>query len=193
MFEFSVKSYDILELKDLRNINIYPSSLGYIDEVEVKKFTFPNGVEVVSFEALNYLLALIRGERDELIKETKEHIKVKAKLTKVSNRLEVIKKENETLKKELKELEAIYGSYISPFTILEELYRGVNLPYMILNKRNNFKMKISEKQFNYWVGIFIDIKIVRRIDKSNLQSLMNHKEAHDKLYENSSVWEKKNS
>ena len=101
------------------------------------------------------------------------------------------KREIEELKKDKKEIETMYGKYVSPFTIIEELYRGISHAYMILNKRRDFQIKISPKQFNYWVGIFIDLKILRRIDKSNLQSIRNYTDAHNVLYQNDYTWIKR--
>jgi hypothetical protein len=180
----------MVELKDLSNIKIFYKA-NQIDGYEARSFIFPNGIRIVSYDTLNYLLALIRGERDELLSKISKVTNLEKKLEMARAKADRYKREIEELKKDKKEIETMYGKYVSPFTIIEELYRGISHAYMILNKRRDFQIKISPKQFNYWVGIFIDLKILRRIDKSNLQSIRNYTDAHNVLYQNDYTWIKR--
>jgi len=187
---FQVSRLDMVELKDLSNIKIFYKA-NQIDGYEARSFIFPNGIRIVSYDTLNYLLALIRGERDELLSKISKVTNLEKKLEMARAKADRYKREIEELKKDKKEIETMYGKYVSPFTIIEELYRGISHAYMILNKRRDFQIKISPKQFNYWVGIFIDLKILRRIDKSNLQSIRNYTDAHNVLYQNDYTWIKR--
>jgi hypothetical protein len=185
--EYSVQAMDVTELKALSSIKVEKQQ-NLIEAYEVKAFTFPNGVRVISEDAMDYLLSLLKNERDKAIGELLKLQSTKAQNTKLKNRNAVLEKELEALKKELKELNHVYGKYISPFTIIEELYRGISDPYMILIKREKFKIKISQKQFDYWIGVFISLKIIRRIDKSNVQSLLGYTDAQNTLYSHDSTW-----
>lgn len=188
MIRYEISSTDTLELKDLRNLELIDSADGYLDTYVAKVFPFPNGVRVVSEDVLNYLLAVIRGERDEALKELKNTQKLKMKVGALESQIKRYKDEIESLKKTIKEYDNTYGKHVSPFTVINELYTGTKLPYMILLKRESFKVKISPKQFNYWVGIFMDLKILRRIDKSRLQSLVTYEDAHNILYQHDYTW-----
>ena len=110
------------------------------------------------------------------------------KIKNLNQKIALLKEENQTLKKNIKEFDNTYGKHISPFTIINELYTGTKLPYMILRKREEFQIKISVKQFKYWTGILMDLKIIRRIDKGRFQSNVSDDEAHDILYQNDYAW-----
>jgi len=187
MPEYTVSAMEILELKSLSSINISKKD-GYLEWFDANRFLFPNGVEVVSVDVMLFILAEIKRERDASISEALKNKRFKAQNTKLKNRNEVLVKELNSLKKELKELNMMYGRYISPFTILKELYRDNSFSYMILKKREEFKIKISQKQFDYWIGVFISLKIIQRIDKGNVQSLLGFIDANQTLYKNNSVW-----
>ena len=61
---FQVSRLDMVELKDLSNIKIFYKA-NQIDGYEARSFIFPNGIRIVSYDTLNYLLALIRWVMDE--------------------------------------------------------------------------------------------------------------------------------
>ena len=187
MGEYTIGAIDLIELKALSNVKVEKEQ-NLIERYEAKSFSFQNGVRVVSENVMDYLLSMLKNERDVAINELVKTHSLKAQNSKLKNRNEVLKKEIESLKEELKELNQMYGKYVSPFSIIDELYRGNILEYMILKKREEFKLKISQKQFDYWVGVFISLKIVRRIDKSKLQSMVSFYEAHDILHKNDNVW-----
>ncbi|CAA6806469.1 MAG: Unknown protein [uncultured Sulfurovum sp.] len=190
MSAYNIDSLEACELRDLRAVNLI-SKNGYIDEYEVKSFIFPNEVRIVSIDVLNYLLAKIIDERDVEIDKNKQFKKTESASKQLKEKIETQKSEIELLKKIAKEYEKTYGKYISPFTIVEEFYRGVRLPYMVLKKRDEFKIKVSEKQFKYWSGILTDLGVVRPLDKSRFQSLVSYQDAHDILYKNDYIWKGK--
>ena len=188
MIEYTISRLDTINLNDLHNVELIDSPDGFLDGYVAKCFPFPNGIKVVSEDVLDYLLAIVRGERDKALKELKNTQKLKMKVGALESQIKRYKDEIESLKKTLKEYDNTYGKHISPFAVINELYTGTKLPYMILLKRESFKMKVSPKQFNYWVGIFMDLKILRRIDKSRLQSLVTYEDAHNILYQHDYTW-----
>lgn len=187
METFEIGKSHLIGLKDLKQIEIIYEN-GLIEAVVPQVFQFPNGIQVVSVDALAYITALIQRERNSFISKEKELNSLKIKNGRAISSTKRYKEEIEKLKNEIQGYKNTFGNYLSPFTILEELYRGISLPYMILKKRTNFKIKVSEKQFSYWIGIFIDLDIVRKIDKSNIQSLLNYQDAQNILYENKYTW-----
>ena len=168
---FKAQIFNYLSHDELRSLNINGMNIANFDTV----------VRQADMKTVAML--------DKAFSLTEQNIKKQdMKMAKLIAKIASIQEENRVLKQRVKEYDNTYGKYISPFTIIEELYRGINDPYMILNKKESFKIKISTKQFNYWVGIFIDLEIVRRIDKSRLQSIAYYRDAHEILYKNDYTW-----
>ena len=146
----------------------------YKDEVYVK---YNQVKEVIAF--LDML--------DELPDEEEE--KLKKKIRNLEFELEKAKKREEKLKEELEEQKEIvadyhryYGSYFSPHQLLNKLFQGVRMKYQLLTPKDKLGIKINKKQYEYWVNVFLDLKICRKNNLGQLVANCTRAEAHEKLF-----------
>ena len=158
-----------------------------------------NAVQFI--ELLNELLAnnisvqfgtldLTKSSEYQKVKKEKEVLDKKifslnAELENANKREESYKKELLELKRELNNYKRYYGEYTSPFNILTDLYRhgkkGVYLPLMILNAKKS--LNFNTKSLDYWLSVFEDLGIIRRVDNGRFQAMLDFKSASDVLYD----------
>jgi NurA-like 5'-3' nuclease len=117
------------------------------------------------------------------------HIKkLENKLRTLEHKLENATKREEKLKEELNEAKEtisdyhrIYGSYVSPNMLITELYRGGVLEYQNLQPRKKLNIKISEKQYKYWINVFLDLGIVQKNYRGQLVAGVSKLEAYNRI------------
>ena len=114
--------------------------------------------------------------------------KLENKLRTFEHKLENATKREEKLKSELDEAKDIiasyhrvYGSYVSPNMLITELYRGGVLEFQNLNPKNKLNIKISEKQYNYWVNVFLDLGIIKKDYRGRLIAGVSKHEAYNRI------------
>jgi len=114
--------------------------------------------------------------------------KLENKLRNLEHKLENATKREEKLKHDLEESKDIiasyhrvYGSYVSPNMLITELYRGGVLEFQNLNPKNKLNIKISEKQYNYWVNVFLDLGIIKKDYRGRLIAGVSKHEAYNRI------------
>jgi len=152
----------------------------------------------ISFDVYN-----IKGKEYALYSDVKEVIaffdildkldeedrkKMENKIRTLEHKLENALKREEKLKEKLNEAKEtiseyhrIYGSYVSPNMLITELYKGGILEYQNLNPKNKLKIKISEKQYNYWINVFLDLGIVKKDYRGRLIAGVSRLEAYNRI------------
>ena len=122
---------------------------------------------------------------DSYMKLSRRFDKLKDKVEKLELREESRKEEILELKKQLNEYKRYYGEYTSPFDILNKLFIGTkDKEYLetlsILNPKNS--LGFNTKAIDYWLAVFEDLGITRRIDRGRYIALTSFKEANNKLH-----------
>jgi len=121
--------------------------------------------------------------------EDEKYIKrLENKLRTIEHKLENALKREEKLKSELDEAKDIiasyhrvYGSYVSPNMLITELYKGGVLEFQNLNPKNKLNIKISEKQYNYWINVFLDLGIIKKDYRGRLIAGVSKHEAYNRI------------
>jgi len=164
-----------------------PTHLEY-RTVEFKGEKFVRLQEVIEKEKqLDELEKQIDESIEALVKKTKKlergMLKLRHDIEKKDKRLESRENEIGELKAEIQLYKRTYGEYISPHTIIKNLYRGRG-QYEELVSYSNLKLKISEKQFDYWIGIFTDLGICRPNNRGRYLALVDRYRAFQILIDN---------
>jgi len=135
-------------------------------------------------------LDLVRGDyfdkkNNELKKIKKDIAKIEHELEKALKREESYKEDILALKKDIGNYKRYYGEYTSPFDILNSLFKSSDKTYLdslsILNPKS--KLGFNTKAIDYWLGVFEDLGVTRRIDRGRYQAMVGFKEANDLLHE----------
>jgi len=146
----------------------------YKEEVYVK---YEQVKEVIAFLDL---LDEIPSEREEKLERKVE--KLKFELEKAKKREEKLKEELEEQKDIVADYHRYYGSYFSPHQLLNRLFRGVKMEYQLLTPKDKLGIKIDKKQYDYWVSVFMDLKICRKNYRGQLVANCSRAEAHERLF-----------
>jgi len=168
------------------------------DLLDITQYDFisPNGdivYDTFEYKGINYVklsqveeVARFQDILDEL--DNRLIKKLENKIRTLEHKLENALKREEKLKEELNEeketvssYHRIYGSYVSPNMLITELYKGGVLEYQNLNPKNKLNIKISEKQYNYWINVFLDLGIVKKDYRGRLIAGVNKIEAYNRI------------
>jgi len=143
-------------------------------------------VEYVKYsevKRINEFMDMLDKLDEKLIKKLEsDNLKLKDKVEKALKREEKLKEVREQLKNDLNDYDRIYGSYVSPHQLINELWRGGVCTWQDLRPQSSIKIKVSAKQLEYWLSVFQDLKICSIGNRGKYQARCSRIEAHEKLF-----------